>query len=72
MKIPVQYVSDAQGNPQAVLVPLSEWERILNKLKKYEQTLKIRSDLKEAFDEIKAMKSGRIPEQTLSDFLNDL
>ncbi len=72
MKIPIQYVSDAQGKTQAVLMPLSDWERILNKLRKYEQTLKIRSDLKEAFDEIKALKKNKGKAQTLSEFLDEL
>ena len=40
------------GNTQAVQVPLPEWERGLNKLKKYEQALKLKSDLKKAFDQV--------------------
>ena len=49
MKIEVQYLSDSKGKAKAVQLPLNEWEKILGKLKKYEQTLKIRSDLKEAY-----------------------
>lgn len=48
MEIDVQYLSDRNGKSKTVELPLNEWEKILGKLKKYEQTLKIRSDLKEA------------------------
>jgi hypothetical protein len=50
MKISLQYVNDIDGNPQAVQLPFTEWEKVLGKLKKYEQALKLKSDLKEAFD----------------------
>jgi hypothetical protein len=45
MKIALQYVKDINGNTQSVQLPLTDWEKILNKLKKYEQGLKLRSDL---------------------------
>lgn len=72
MKIPVQYVSDINGNPQAVQLPLSEWNKVLNKLKKYEQALKLRSDLKEAFDQVAALRKTKSKKQNLNEFLNKL
>jgi hypothetical protein len=50
MKIALQYVNDINGNTQAVQLPLPEWEKVLNKLKKYEQAFKLRSDLKEVLE----------------------
>ncbi|MBX3163699.1 MAG: hypothetical protein KF900_04415 [Bacteroidetes bacterium] len=50
MKIALQYLHDVNGNTQAVQLPLTDWEKVLNKIKKYEQTLKLKSDLKEAFE----------------------
>ena len=44
MKIELQYLNDIDGNIQAVQLPLTDWERVLNKLKKYEQALKLKSD----------------------------
>lgn len=70
MKIPVQYVSDINGNPQAVQLPLSEWNKVLNKIKKYEQALKLRSDLKEALDQVAVMRKTK--KQNLNEFLNEL
>ncbi len=72
MKIALQYVSDINGNPQAVQLPLSEWEKILNKLKKYEQTLKLRSDLKKAFEQVAFLKQTKGKKQTLNEFLKEL
>lgn len=72
MKISVQYVNDISGNTQAVQLPINEWNKMLNKLNKYEQAFKLKSDLKAAMDEVKKLKDKKNPKQTLSDFLNEL
>ena len=72
MKIALQYLNDINGKTQAVQLPLTEWEKVLNKLRKYEQALKLRSDLKEAFEQVAILKKQKGPKQTLNDFLNEL
>ncbi len=72
MKIALQYLNDTDGNTQAVQIPLSEWEKVLNKLKKYEQAFKLKSDLKEAFDQVALLKKTQGKKQTLNEFLNEL
>ena len=72
MKIALQYVNDMNGETQAVQLPLTDWEKVLNKLRKYEQALKLRSDLKEAFEEVASLKKQKGHKQTLSEFLNEL
>ncbi len=72
MKIALQYLSDAKGNPQAVQLPITDWEKVLMKLKKYEEALKFKSDLKEAFEQVDALKDAKSTRQTLKDFLNEL
>ena len=72
MKIELQYVSDANGNTQAVQLPLTEWEKVLGKIKKYEQALKLRSDLKEALQQVAILKQTKGHKQTLNEFLNEL
>ena len=72
MKIALQYLNDANGNVQAIQMPLYEWEKILGKLRKYEQALKLKSDLKEAFDQVKALKEVKGKKQTLNEFLEEL
>lgn len=72
MKIALQYVNDMNGNTQAVQMPLSEWEKVLGKLKKYEQALKLKSDIKEAYEQIVVLKQAKGHKQTLNEFLNEL
>ncbi|MDR2206224.1 MAG: hypothetical protein LBE36_08740 [Flavobacteriaceae bacterium] len=71
MKTTLQYVNDINGKTNAVQLPLSEWEKILTKLKKYEQALQLKSDLKEAFEEVAVLKKTK-HKQTLNEFLNEL
>ena len=70
MKIPVQYVNDEDGNVKAIQVSLSEWQKVLIKLKKYEQALNLKSDLAEAFEEVSKLKRSKTSKQTLKEFLN--
>lgn len=72
MKITLQYVNDMNGNTQAVQLPLTEWEKVLNKLKKYEQALKLKSDLQEALEQIAVLRSKKGHKQTLNEFINEL
>lgn len=72
MKIPLQYLNDINGKTQAVQLSISEWEKLLNKLNKYEQALKLKSDLQEAFEQVANLKKTKGKKQTLNEFLNDL
>jgi hypothetical protein len=72
MKIALQYVSDSAGKTRSVQLPLTDWEKLLTKLKKYEHTLKIRTDLKEAFEQVAQLRKSKGKKQTLNDFLNEL
>lgn len=72
MKIALQYVNDINGNTQAVQLPLTEWEKVLSKLKKFEQAFKLKSDLKEAFEQVAIFKQTKGHKQTLNEFLNEL
>jgi hypothetical protein len=72
MKIAIQYVSDSSGKTQSVQVPLTDWDKLMTRLKKYEQTLKIKTDLKEAFEEVAQLRKSKQKKQTLNDFLNEL
>ena len=72
MKIALQYVNDINGKTQAVQLPLTEWKKLLNKLKKYEQALQLKSDLKEAFEQVAILKHTKGHKQTLNEFLDEL
>jgi hypothetical protein len=68
----IQYLNDSHGTTQAVQLPISEWEKILGKIKRYEQTFKLKSDLQEAFDQVSSMKKSKGKKQTLNEFLDGL
>lgn len=72
MKIALQYVSDSTGKTKSVQVTLTDWEKLMIRLKKYEQTLKIKTDLKESFEEVAELRKSKSKKQTLSDFLNEV
>ncbi len=72
MKIALQYVSDSTGKTKSVQVSLTDWEKLLTKLNTYEQTFKIKTDLKEAFEEVTQLKKSKAKKQTLNEFLNEL
>lgn len=72
MKIALQYVNDINGKTQAVQLPMSEWEKLLNKLKKYEQALELQTDLKEALAQVDLLKKQSGKKQTINEFLNEL
>lgn len=72
MKIALQYVSDMNGKRQAVQMPVSEWEKVLSRIRKSEQVLELKSDLKVAFKQVGALRKSKAKKQTLTDFLNEL
>lgn len=72
MKIALKYVNDMNGETQAVQLSLTDWEKLLNKLRKYEQAMKLRSELKEAFEDVASLKNQKAHKQTLTEFLNEL
>lgn len=72
MKLALQYVNDHDGNTQAVQMPINDWQKVVHKLKKYEQALKIKSDLQEAFTQVEELRKVKSKKQTLKDFINEL
>ena len=72
MKITVEYINDNNGKPKAIQLPLTQWNKIEARLKKYEQALKIKADLEEAFTKVKAMRELKGAKQILSFFINEL
>jgi len=72
MKLAIQYLNDKTGNIKAVQVPFSEWKRVMATIQKYEQMLKMKSDLSEAFKEVTQITKSKTEKQTLGEFLNEL
>ena len=72
MKIPVQYVNDEDGQVKAIQVPITEWKKVLAKLKKYEQTLSLKAELSKAFEEVARLRKTKGSKESLKGFLNGL
>jgi hypothetical protein len=72
MKISLQYVTDINGDTQAVQLPINEWEKVVNKIKKYEQALRLKTDLKAALEQVMQLQQAKEPKQTLKDFLDEI
>lgn len=61
MKLALQYLTDQNGATQAVQLPLADWQRVLNRLNKYEQAFKLKSDLQEALDQVRQLRKSDQP-----------
>ncbi len=71
MKVPVNYVNDAEGNIQAVQIPVQDWKELLEKVRHYEQLLKLRSTLSTALSQVERIRSGKLKKRTLKDVLRE-
>jgi hypothetical protein len=72
MRFSVEYVNDLQGKAKAVQIPVAEWEKLLLKLKQYEEAFALRSKLSVALQEVEKMKGTKESHATLSDLLDEL
>ena len=72
MKFTVEYIKDRRGRAKAVQMSMQQWEKILKQLKKYKQVSKIKSDLKQAFDEVDFMRKSRAKKKNLTEVLDEL
>ena len=72
MKLELVYINDTQGKPKMVQLPVTQWKRIVSKLEKYEQALKIKDDLREAFGQVETMRKAGVEKKTLSSYLDEL
>lgn len=68
----MQYLTDEKGITQAVQLPISEWNKLVSRLNKYEQMLMLKKDLTKALAEVKKIQNGKLKKQSLQDFLNEL
>lgn len=69
--IPIQYVTDEEGNKQAVVIPFDKWRKIQKELAELGQYRTMKKNLKAAFREIEEIKQGKKTLITLNEFLNE-
>lgn len=76
----VQYISDRKGRHTGVYIPIKEWEKIKKRYdlpieEEDEQPLtkqQLLADVKEALEEVKLYKQGKVQLQSARDFLDEL
>jgi PHD/YefM family antitoxin component YafN of YafNO toxin-antitoxin module len=75
MSLHLQYITDLKGKKNAVLLPISDWDKIQKDLEAYER-LKDKKDFFEglisAFDEVKLITEGKKKPNSFDDLLNEL
>lgn len=71
MKAPMSTVNDADGNVQAVVVPVEEWKDLVEKVRHYEQLLNLKSKLSSALEQVARMRTGKLKKRTLKDMLSE-
>ncbi len=71
MDIALQYVNDRDGNTQAVQLSMTEWTKVVKTINKYEQALKLKSDLKIALSQVSKLRKNK-SKQTLAEFLDEI
>ncbi|TAK62495.1 MAG: hypothetical protein EPO24_04890 [Bacteroidetes bacterium] len=72
MQVSLNYVNDTKGTLRAVQMPIEDWKKVLDTLRRYEQALQVQSDLTTAFAEVEMMRAGKLKKKTLSSFLHEL
>jgi hypothetical protein len=72
MKFSIEYIKDRRGRTKAVQLSMPDWEKLMKRLKKYEQTSKIKSDLKEAYEEVDQMRKAKSKKKNLTEMLDEL
>jgi PHD/YefM family antitoxin component YafN of YafNO toxin-antitoxin module len=71
----LQYITDQKGNKSAVLLPLSEWEKIQKDLEAYEKLKDKKAffeGLTDAFYEVKLIAEKKKKPNSFDDLLNEL
>ncbi len=72
MRLSVQYLNDADGNVQAVQVPVGEWKKLLKELEARKNERKVKADVAAALQEVAEMRKSNSRPQSLKEFLREL
>lgn len=67
----VSYITDGYGNQSAVVIPISDWNALNERLKKIQNKLKILTGLEHAVDEVNLAREDKLELKTLRDFLDE-
>lgn len=67
----INYIIDEKGNQSAVVVPIKQWEKFMDRFSKMKNKLEMLTGLEEAIDEVNLIKEGKRKPKSLTDFLDE-
>jgi hypothetical protein len=67
----IQYCTDTDGNPTAVIIPIEDWEKLQAQNKKMKTKLRLLTDIRDAVGEVKKARKDGKNLTTLDDFINE-
>ena len=67
----INYITDSYGKQSAVIVPIADWEEIMERLAKMKRKLEILAGLEEAVEEVNMAKEGKLKLKSLKEFLDE-
>jgi hypothetical protein len=67
----LQYVTNTEGVPVAVQIPLLEWEKLMQELGELRRKIEVLQGIKEGIIEVRKARKEKRKLQTLTDFLNE-
>lgn len=65
----IQYLTDETGSKTAALIPIREWEKIWSV---YKFHIEIEHSIKQGFQDVKDIKTGKKEAKSISTFLDEL
>lgn len=68
----IKYIVDDSGKRQEVILPFPLWERILSELEILQEKQRLLLGLQQACREVKLQQEGKLPEQSLEEFISAL
>lgn len=76
----LQYISDQNGNPVSVIIPIDDWELIKQKYQDIKDELhysesskeEIKNNIRQGLKELKLIEEGKLKTRPAKEFLNDL
>ncbi len=68
----VNYVTDSQGNPVFVQLPIQDWTSFIEEYQRLVTLLQFKARLKNAFLEVRQIQRGEKSATSLSEFLHEL
>ena len=67
----VNYITDKKGKQLAVIIPIDDWNDLLNQFSKMKRKLQILTGLGDAVDEVNMVREGKIELKSFKDFLDE-